>query len=272
MLFETADHSTPSSPLDLTELRLCLLGNGFTPLPVLSHARPGDGAGKGLHMKGWRTIDVTPEVIRGWGYGERQNDSNTGIRCGEVVGVDIDVYDKALSDRLRKLALDYFGGEPPIRIGQPPKCLMLYRTASPREKRATAGYKLPGHEDKKASRIEVLGEGQQLVGFGTHPVTLEPYRWIGPSLLEIKLHELPLVTDDAVDGFLNMAEQIIINAGGILTEDRPRSHEPRERPKETAPADPSAYDEIDDALSFCGNNVGYEEWAKIGAGIYNILG
>lgn len=257
----------------LLEQRLCLLGNGFIPLPVLSHTYPGDGAGKGVHLDAWTDIDITSDAVRGWGYGKRRNDSNTGIRCGEVVGLDIDVYDPALADRLRKLALAHFGGEPPIRIGQPPKCLMLYRTAVPRTKRVTGKYALPGYGDEKGSRVEVLGKGQQLVGFGIHPVTLKPFEWIGPSPLEIKVSELPLVDNDAVDEFLDMAEQMIINAGGILeTESQRHDPEPRERTTSAAAADPSARDEIDDALRSCPNNSSYEEWAKIGAGIYNTLG
>ncbi|HEY4806406.1 MAG TPA: bifunctional DNA primase/polymerase, partial [Roseiarcus sp.] len=125
-------------------------------------------------------MSITPDTVREWGYGERRADTNTGIRTGEVVAIDIDCYNEALANRLQELALDHFGGEPPIRIGQWPKRLMCYRTAVKRDKRATGKYALPGLDDKaQLSQIEVLGDGQQLVAYGEHPVTRKPYQWIG---------------------------------------------------------------------------------------------
>lgn len=256
----------------LTELRLCLLGNGFEPIPVVAHDAPGTSPGKRPRLSGWQNIALGPDVVRGWDSSHLRADSNTGLRTGELVGIDIDCYSPALSERLQKLALAHFDGEPSIRIGMPPKALLCYRTAVPRGKKATPTYKLPAFEHEKDSRVEVLGRGEQFVAFGVHPDTKKPYQWIGPSPLDIPLSELPLVTNDAIDDFLAMASRMFVDAGGVQTSEGGRSHEPRERTTSAVAADPSAYDEIADALRFCPNNESYQDWAKIGAAIYNTLG
>jgi hypothetical protein len=44
--------------------------------------------------------------------------TNTGLLCGEIVGVDIDVLDAALSAKLVAQALELFGPTPLLRIGR----------------------------------------------------------------------------------------------------------------------------------------------------------
>ena len=63
-------------------------------------------------------------------------------------------------------------GDAPVRFGQAPKRLRVYRTAEPFTKLSTAGYRLPGDEPgAKAHKVEILAAGQQFVAYGVHPDT-----------------------------------------------------------------------------------------------------
>src|SRR5690625_2627136 len=88
-----ADASTvapPSSaPGDLSELRLALQRNGYRPIPVLGTHVAMKGAGKRPMMKGWETVCASADEaeIARWTKAQR-NCTNTGLLCGELVGVD----------------------------------------------------------------------------------------------------------------------------------------------------------------------------------------
>jgi hypothetical protein len=86
-----------ATPQELTELRLKLHGNGYHPVPVVGAHVDTNSAGKRPTMTAWQTKCRTadPHEISGWSRSQRNN-TNTGILCGDVVGVDIDVLDEAL--------------------------------------------------------------------------------------------------------------------------------------------------------------------------------
>ena len=165
-----------------------LLDNGYSPIPVM---------GKKPALDNWRE-NIAPE-----GYGGY----NAGILCGSVVAIDIDITDKEIAEQLKDYVLQICG-ETVYRIGRAPKVLLVYRNASPEgRKRVSKRY--------DCGRIEVLGEGQQFVAFGTHPDTKQPYTWPGPlgNLLDIRIDSLPQVNDSQITDILHRFEEIAEKAG-----------------------------------------------------------
>ena len=131
--------------------------------------------------------------------------ANIGIKSGKYPGVDIDCTDEAISMMIEQLSLRHLGPAP-VRIGQAPKRLLMYRAAEP-----FGRMRLWFRVAEKQHLIEVLGEGQQYVVSGIHPRTQKPYKWHWqthdrgyPPLKPAKLTE---ITKDAVAAFLAAVEE-----------------------------------------------------------------
>ena len=173
----TATTSPIATPQELTELRLKLHSNGYHPVPVVGAHVDTNSAGKRPTMPAWQTKCLTaePHEIASWSLSQR-NCTNTGILCGEIVGVDIDVLDEALSAKLAACALQSFGPTSLRRIGRAPKIMLVYRVEKPHEKLSTSDLIFGNDlEDKNArAKVEILAQGQQFVGFGIHPDTKAP--------------------------------------------------------------------------------------------------
>jgi hypothetical protein len=54
----------------------------------------------------------------------------------------------------------------------------------------------------------------QIVGFGVHPTTGQPYRWLSGDPTGMAFDTLPVVTKAELDAFLQAAEVVIRAAGG----------------------------------------------------------
>lgn len=130
--------------------------------------------------------------------------ANIGMKAGRYPGVDIDCTDEAIALMIENLAKQHLG-DAPVRVGQAPKRLMMYRASEP-----FGRMRLWFRVAEKQHLIEVLGEGQQYVVSGIHPRTQKPYRWTYgtaerdyPPLRPAKLTE---ITKDKVATFLQAVE------------------------------------------------------------------
>ena len=95
----------------------------------------------------------------------------TGILTATTPAVDIDVRHAELANAINRRVVA-LAGDAPVRFGQAPKRLRVYRTSQPFPKLANSGYRLPGDQpDDKPHRVEILGAGQQFVAYGIHAVT-----------------------------------------------------------------------------------------------------
>src|SRR5262249_20836752 len=92
---------------ELTELRLAMRSNGYRPVPVTGPKVDCRGAGKAPLMKDWQKVcaGADEKEIRSWST-TKPDHTNTGILCGDVVGVDIDVTDADLVEKIVALAKD----------------------------------------------------------------------------------------------------------------------------------------------------------------------
>lgn len=220
----------------LSALRLGLLTQGYEPIPVVGPDAPGQSPGKRPSLKEWQTVPIEPDTVRGWRQGYQRDCTNTGIRTGLLLGVDIDVLAEALSEELQDLALKIFGYTPLRRVGRAPKSLFCYRVAEPIAKAETQEFILP---DGTKAQVEILAKGQQFVAYGIHPDTRAEYEWpiSGPDV--VPFYDLPQIGSAAVKAFLASAEVLIREAGGrplkeIEAEQRAAREPPRpERPRGT---------------------------------------
>lgn len=261
---------------DPTSLRLRLLENGFAPIPIKSPDHSArKGAGKAPLLQGWQQVSaetLTPDIIRSWR--SRPDENNTGLVCGLLVAVDIDAPAAAIAEQLHQKALEVLGPSPFLRIGRAPKLAILYRSAAPVQKRATQALYLP---DGTKLQVEILGAGQQLVGFGIHPDTLQQYVWPEASPRAHRFDEVPETTRQALQSFCRMAEGILLAAGAVPKKVERRSgsgSNSRQTSAETSRRSypPPALAEVEDALRAVPNTFDWQGWVAMGGAIYAALG
>jgi hypothetical protein len=203
------------TPATFAEMAPILELRGYQPVPI----KPGF---KAPMLDDWQT-PRPPEYYlphrnpdtgkvtdcRSWG---------TGILTATCPAIDLDIRDRELVRVLLELAaelIDYTS----FRIGRPPKGLLPFSTRAPFNKVQGRWFALPGEDFRAAGyaahRIEVLGEGQQLVAFAVHPGTGRPYRWRrGSPLLDYRM-DLPELTEASARAFLWAAQAVMRECGAI---------------------------------------------------------
>ena len=170
-------------------------------------------------------FDTTPvrgkaAILTGWAdrpASAREFDKYEGYNLGVVLGgqhnliaVDIDVTNEECAKQIEKLAEDILGFAP-SRVGNAPKSLLVFRSEQPRTKKRSGVYEIDG----KDCGVEILAEGQQFVAAGTHPDTKKPYRWPKDKLSEVKVTDLTVVSDAAIDEFMDAAVVVMGNYGNL---------------------------------------------------------
>ena len=179
-----------------TELRLKLCANGFSPLANKS---------KMCLIKGWSTLEVTPELIQSKAWVRSGSFLDTGIRSGDVIALDFDIDDKdLLNDLLDEVVEQGIVEESPfVRIGRPPRELWVYRTTDKIGKRTTGHFLLPGGEGSGYA-VEVLGKGCQFAAYGQRDAE-HAYQWPEESLLDHEYMDLPTITLPQVEALVAYA-------------------------------------------------------------------
>ncbi|EDZ45109.1 Primase C terminal 2 family [Rhodobacterales bacterium Y4I] len=262
---------TPMSPDDLTDLRLKLLRGGYRPVPVLGAHVAMKAAGKRPMMKGWETVCASADEteITRWTKAQR-NCTNTGLVCGDLIGVDIDVLDRDHAHRLTFIATEMLGMSPLSRIGRAPKILLAFRTDAPFDKVQTSEFHML---DGTVARVEVLATGQQFVGFGIHPDTKAPYHWPECSPLDVSLHELPVVSQDRCAAFISAAEGYFRKVGGQTTSDRREIDREGRKAAGLKQKEAPSRELIEEAVAHISNDeLPYDDWIKVGLALYAALG
>lgn len=177
-----------------------VLANGYQPIPV---------RGKNPLMNGWQSEDLTDSTVSK--LARRYQGSNAGFRTGQgeraVYAVDIDFYNAGVAKTVRDAFVSRFG-QGLERVGQAPKVLLVYQGAPGAKKITSTSFvdnECPLQENGKdlVQRVEVLGDGQQFVGFGKHPTTGRAYEWTGDSPLEVKVQDLPVLDLDEVKAWVH---------------------------------------------------------------------
>jgi Bifunctional DNA primase/polymerase, N-terminal len=161
-------------------------------------------------MEGWsRKTDVTLDEIDLW---EKlyPYSANPGVLTALVPAVDVDITFQPAAEAIEELARERFEerGYFLVRIGHAPKRAILFRTDTPFKKLTLA---LVAPDGDTGQKIEILGDGQQLVVAGVHPDTGRPYSWHGGQPWDIPVDELPYISE-------TIAREFLADAAKRLTE------------------------------------------------------
>lgn len=259
---------TSSVPL-ITELRLKLFANGYSPIPVTSPDPNDPQAGKKPAIRDWSNSNArNAEEIAAWAH-RYPNAGNTGVVCGRLVAVDIDVDDQPAAERILEAILDSVGLDAPVRFGRAPRALILCRTKTPMKKRASKEFILP---NGLAAKVEILGEGQQCVVDGIHPKTGSAYLWKDGSPMTTAYFDLPEVGEGQLSTMLARSEDILRDIGAqpretIVKQEAVGKEHAR---YSTGPVDPSL---VGEALECIPNDdADYDFWLRIGFALHDGLG
>lgn len=158
-------------------------------------------------VKAWQTRPDEAKDFKKFG------NANIGVLCGgehNIVGVDIDIKDKATAETIRNMAIDQLGFAPE-RVGNAPKTLFVFRCSEPFYKVKTGVYSIDGQD----AAVEVLAEGQQFVASGKHPDTKKNYSWPEDSLLDIPPLALTVITPADIASFISDCNNVLAQRGEI---------------------------------------------------------
>ena len=119
----------------------------------------------------------------------------------------------------------------PIRFGNLPKRAMIFRTETPFPK-MTARLVDPSGKHHK---IEILGDGQQLIVHGVHPATGEPYTYHGQPIWNVERVELVEVDEATMRELLEILAEMLRSELGWTPADggsgQAGEHEPDQDPR-----------------------------------------
>lgn len=238
-------------------LRLLEAGYQIIPIP---HGR------KGPVIDHWQRIDATADDVRVWAADGYAN-GNVGVLTKHTPAIDLDITDDAVAREMEAWCLEHLG-DAPVRIGRAPKRLLVFRTDTPFRK-LQATYVDPNGEKHK---VEVLGEGQQFVAYGTHPDTRKPYEWVSlDELVEIDADALPLLTPEKAQAVLDQFAIVAKRHGWSL---RGRSTSQTMDDDDSAlvafkaPLDISD-EAVEEALAHVDQAEEYDRWVQVGMALHH---
>jgi hypothetical protein len=203
---------------DVTALRLRLMRNGYLPIPLF---------GKEPTLPRWTALEAVSRkhiemYVKQW-----PDADNTGGLTRPMPTIDIDVMHPEAAGKLEELAREHFEerGRILVRFGQAPRRAIPLRTNAPFKKMARI-FVAP---DGSTQKIEILGDGQQLVLYGIHPDTRQPYRWHGGEPSEVARHELPSVGGDDMEKFIDEATTLLVEEFGFKLKAEKQRSERKDR-------------------------------------------
>lgn len=178
---------TIETPKSAPDIAAQLIANGYQPIPI-------QNGKKGPNTPNWqnRTFTLT----------DFDADANIGVKHDRLGCVDVDVYDADLSAEIRDEFLRRF---PRCleRVGQAPKTALVFRLPDdPYTVSNTTKRKKKGVE----AQVEIRTKTGQMVAYGKHPDTKQPYRWTRGELWETPLESLPMPADWEIQEFRDWAE------------------------------------------------------------------
>jgi hypothetical protein len=189
--------------MNATERRLELVRAGFTPVPLHGKIPP---------LQSWQTLaNVSSEQIDMWAK-TWPDARNTGALTRSMPTLDLDILNEEAAHALEDYTRGRYeeSGFVLVRIGKPPKRAIPFHTIEPFAKFVVNLIAPNG----SAEKIEFLADGAQVVAFGIHPETNEPYRWHGGQPGDTKLEQLPYIREAEARALVDELVQILIERFG----------------------------------------------------------
>lgn len=232
-----------------------LVENGYAIIPIeAGQKRPG--------FKKWQQYEASVDRVNS----EWPKQGNIGILTARTPAVDIDSLDEQMARDMERFVIDLLG-EAPTRVGRAPKRMLVFRTNEPFRKRDSGFFAdAQGVEHK----LEVLGDGQQFVGYGIHPDTGKPYRWVTlEALHDLPADDLPLIDAASADAIVAEFVRLATERGWKKASEATTHHEHDEfwflRPKPDV-----SDDEVAEAVrAFPNPGRDYDLWVKVGAALHD---
>ena len=183
----------------VSEYRKTLLASGYWPVPVI---------GKKVLLDDWVNARATTAIIDTWAV-TRADHLSTGVLTFNAPFIDLDIMDRQVAEEIEALFETEIESSA-VRIGFPPKRAIPFRADTPFKKIATS-FKAPSG---LVHKVEILGDGQQIVVNGIHPDRGQPYRWHGGEPgPKLRRDDLPLLTEETAAAFLAAAAAIMRGHG-----------------------------------------------------------
>jgi len=172
-----------------------LIDNGYNFIPIPPKQ-------KGPVTDDWEKTQVSKKLLKTW-QDEGKGAHGIGILTKKTPAVDIDVPDEEFALELQAKAFELWG-EAPVRVGNAPKRLLLYRCNESFRKITSKTFV---NDWDERCRIEILADGQQFVAFAIHKDTGRPYKWVTESTpLNTPLHDLPLFDETKAQELVDLFE------------------------------------------------------------------
>lgn len=115
----------------------------------------------------------------------------TGSHYDNVIGLDVDVYDEVLADKIETYLTSEFAGVA-IRIGKHPKRMYVFKGDKKFKSHVYTHYT----SNHITQQVELIADGKQFVAYAIHPDTKQPYEWVSPLQPAV---ELPILTQTVID-------------------------------------------------------------------------
>jgi hypothetical protein len=195
-----------------TERRKQLRAAGFAPIPVLGKIPP---------ITKWETKTETNDgEIDIWAK-TFPHAKSTGLLTRMMPTLDVDIKNPDAAAAVEALVRERFEdhGVILVRFGNPPKRAIPFRTDTP-FKKITVNLIAPDGDEQK---LELLANGQQVVGFGIHKDTGKPYKWFGGEPGVVRRGELPAINQTEAQLLVDDAVELLVSEHGYQrAKDRPK--------------------------------------------------
>lgn len=211
---------------------------------------------------GWNQRVYTPHEYEGLDATQY----NVGLLCSNVVGIDIDLTDKAHAAAVERIVRKILKlpKNTPRRVGAAPKALFICRVDSPMK-----GFDLAHDANGKRSVLfQLLGQGKQFVIDGTHPDTHKPYTLNAPLPA---WNQLPRVTPEQVDA-LRAALMVALTDAGYALHATSATGKRGTGQFSGPPWTPFGEEQAAAALAELNPDMTMNEWAMVGMALHDGTG
>jgi hypothetical protein len=168
------------TPTTFAEVALPVAARGYRPFPGHQHSKkPAMKGWPGLNRAPWDSQDLAAATSD---YRPEENFCCCLAIPPEVVAYDLDILDPDHAAAATAIADGILGPTPLVRIGNAPKNIRIYRNAG-------------GIRSSKQHPLETFAGSGQVIGFGWHAETRQPYWWphASPLTMDVNCSDIPAV-------------------------------------------------------------------------------
>jgi hypothetical protein len=241
-----------------------LIEHGFSIIPIPEGSKsPG--------YDGWQKTRSNVKLLTEWVNGSYRF-AGAGILTKHTPAIDLDILDAEVAQQMEDWCLLNLG-DAPIRVGRAPKRLLVYKTDEPFRKMKSGKYRDEWGDEHE---IEILGDGQQFVGYAFHKDTGLPYEWTTEKHpANTSVNELETITPEHARSLLKYFiatakklgwKQVTSPMWGNVSSAAGEEHDVFSEMENTIDL-PS--DELRKRLLLIPSSEDYERWTQIGMALYH---